>query len=407
LLAAFLTVLLSALLGWRLASPDDPDDRRIQPWYAYPLFLRLALWTLPLFLTELAALFFARRAGGVGLALGAWSLWALLGLVEAIALPGSAVYLLPPALLAAVLLLGLLLTGLHRKPLAREIAFAIPALLAALLLARLAAQFEAGMSFMMPYMLTLLLGLAAVPFLPLFDLPPGQTLPRRWLLLGSATVFVLAVVLALAAPTYSAARPQPLNFYYLADVDAGTARWTAFEDLEYLPDSLTAFFSDQGTARLAAPYPWVGDHWQVPVAPAPAFTGQPPELEVLSDITYEGGSRIISLAIHTPRQAPEIDLVIPLENLDSLQVGETTLQVDPADAWDGMYYLQCGGDCEGFEVTLILNTSASLTVYLREVSFGLPVAAGEEAGLALPPRLALTTPIHSGDLTVVWKAFDL
>ena len=404
LLAAFLVTLLSALLGWGLTSLVSAVTGELQPWYAYPLFMRLALWILPLFLAALAALLFARRAGGLGLALGAWSLWALFGLFVAIGLAGGAIYLILPSLLAAVLLLGLLLSGLHRKPLAREIAFAIPALLAVLLLARLAAQFEAVLDFMMPYVITLALGLAAATFLPLFDLPPGQALPRRWLLLGSGGVLVLALILAAVLPTYSPARPQPLNFYYLADVDAGTARWTAFEDLETLPASLQAFFSDQGAARLDTPYPWVD--WQVPVAAAPAFTGQPAGLEVLSDITYEGGARIITLAIHTPRNAPEIDLVIPLENLDSLEVNSKKLAVDPADAWDGMYYLQCSGSCEGFEVTLTLNTPAPLTVYLREISYGLPVAAGQEADLALPPRPALTTPIHSGDLTVVWKGFD-
>ncbi len=411
LLAAFLTVLLSALLGWGLASLVPALKGEPAPWHAYPIFMRLALWSLPLFLAALAAWLFARRTGGVDLALGVWSLWALLGLVAAVAMPGAAIYLLVPTLVAAVLLLVLMLSGLHRSPLAREIAFAIPALLSVLLLARLVVQFETVVSFSMPYVITLCLGLAAAAFLPLFDLPPGQTLPRRWLILGVGGLLGLALVAAILVPTYSTARPQPLNFYYLADLDAGTTRWTTFETLETLPLSLRETFSQEGAARLENIYPWWGDAgWLLPVAPAPAFAGDVGELEILSDITYEGGTRVIILAVHT--QAPEVDLIIPVETLASVQVGEKELFDDVTEPWDGMYYLQCSGHCEGFEVRLAFNAprdsaAKPLTVYLREVSLGLPAAAGAEAGLALPPRPAITMPIHAGDQTVVWKSFDL
>ncbi|HNT25125.1 MAG TPA: hypothetical protein PKM21_12205, partial [Anaerolineales bacterium] len=325
---------------------------------------------------------------------------------------GAAIYLLVPTLVAVVLLLGLILSGLHRSPLAREIAFAIPALLSVLLMARLAAQFETVISFYMSYVITLCLGLAAVTFLPLFDLPPGQTIVRRWLILGVGGLLALALVAAILVPTYSAARPQPLNFYYLADLDAGTTRWTAFETIDTLPPALRETFSQDGAARLENIYPWWGDSgWLLPVAPAPAFTGEGGELEVLSDITYEGGTRVIILAVHT--DAPEVDLIIPVETLDSVKVGEKELLDQTAnEPWDGMYYLQCSGHCEGFEARLAFKTPSSsaaqpITVYLREVSSGLPAAAGEEAALALPPRPALTIPIHTGDQTVVWKSFDL
>ena len=73
---------------------------------------------MPLFLTALAALLFTHRTGGIDLALGVWGFWTLLGLVAAVAMPGAAIYLLVPTLVAVVLLLGLILSGLHRSPLA-------------------------------------------------------------------------------------------------------------------------------------------------------------------------------------------------------------------------------------------------------------------------------------------------
>jgi hypothetical protein len=390
-LAALLCLLLTIGLGLALTALVRAVTGIEQPWHAYPLATRLAVWTGVLLVAGLVALPFGRWAGAWGLALGTWLLWAILATVLAFTLTGVAILFLLPLFLT-VLLVGIVaFTGLHSSPLAREAAWLLPALLAAAIWYPFALVLEKAVSFDLSPAVTLPLALVACGLLPFYALPPGKARARTVLLGVSTAVVVLATVAAILVPPYSEFTPQAVNLVHHEDRDSGAVHETAIAELGDLPPSLEAILNREAVAL----FPWFGETYPVRTAQS---TGEPaPALEVLRE-EMVGGGRIVEFALRSPRQAIEMNLLVPVADLESVTVGGYDLPVDPSTVDSDYYFLWCYGQaCDGLPVEMTFRSQDPVEAQVIDVSMGLPPSSAD----LLQARPPTAVPIHGGDATMI------
>ncbi len=395
LLAAFLCVILAVLLGLGLTWLIARFGHGTQPWHAYPLPTRLALWAGALLSAGLMATLFGRRAGLWGLGLGAWLLWAILAVAVSLTLVGAAVFLLLPSLFAALLALLALLVGRRFAP-AGEVALALGSGAAGMFLLPLALVLEMATGFSLSPAITLFLGLAVATLLPLLALPREQAGLRRAFVVVSAAIVAGAAVTALLVPAYSEASPQRLNLYYLAEADGGRAQVVSVPADDVTPPPLRQNFQ----AEPQTAFPWSDSLYLV--APAEPVSAEGPALQILSE-TQVGENRTVQALLRSPRGAGAIELRLPLARLASISAAGQELPVDGSEAGPN-YILSCYGlACDGLEVTLELVGLKPVQALVSDSSAGLP--AGAEA--LLGDRPATAVPYQEGDLTVIWRRVEL
>ncbi|MGD8626735.1 MAG: hypothetical protein PVJ34_19515, partial [Anaerolineae bacterium] len=395
-LAALLCLILPILLGLGLLVLIGTLGDAPQPWYAYPLPTRLALWVGAFLCGGLLAAGLGRRVGLWGLGLGAWLLWAVLALILSLALTGAAIILLVPTFVAALLVALVVLGGRAGHPLARESAFVLAAAVAGMICLPLALVFEVATGFAMSPGITLFLGLAVATLLPLLALPPHRTPLRRGLILAAAALLAVAVVAALLVPPYSDSHPQPVNVYHVTGGDTGRARWVSvpYDDATPLP------LRDLFEAEAVPVFPWSGARYLVAEAEP---TGAPaPTLDVLAD-ELTGSERLMTLRLRSPRGAGALELWLPRTRLQSLSVAGHSLSVEPGDLPGELYHLLCyGRSCDGLEVRLQLSGADPVAALVADDSLGLPAGGAR----LLQARPSTATSYQEGDLTVLWQRIE-
>ena len=401
LLAAFLTLVLTILLGLGLTWLISQVVGEPSPWTAYPLATRVAVWTGALLCAGLVSGALARRAGAWGLALGAWLLWALLALVLSFALPGLSILFLLPAFVAGVLFAIVAFTPLVRSGVGREVACIVPALAGGALWLPLAFGFESAVGFDLSPAITLAVGLVATGLAPFFALPRGRRLGGG-VAIAAAIVVVVATVAAMLLPPYSASDPQQVNLNHFEDRDAGTAHWVGYTKLGTMPQPLVDLFD----AELAEVFPWQPGSYMV--ADAPVTDAPAPDLDLLSD-TMEAGQREVEVQLNSPRGADGISLYVPVvalaaDDQAAVSVAGYAFDLVPEDAVRGYYTLDCfGRGCDGLVVELRLQGEAPVEVLVVDSTSGLP--AGGDVWLQARPDTAV--PRNEGDLTLLMRRVDL
>ena len=401
LLAAFLTLGLTIVLGLGLSMLISQVVGEASPWTAYPLATRVAVWTGALMCAGLVSGAFARRAGAWGLALGAWLLWSLLALVLSFVLPGLSILFLLPVFVAGILFVIVAFTPLLRSRVAREVVFIIPALAGGALWLPLAFGFESAVGFDLSPAITLAVGLAATGLAPFFALPRGRRLGGG-VTIAAAIVVVVAAIVAMLLPPYSASDPQQVNLYHFEDRDAGSASWAGYPVLGSMPESLHSRFDPE----VEAVFPWLPGLYEV--AAAPVTDAPAPDLEVLSE-TMEAGQRVVEVQLRSPRGADGISLHVPVDALAAgdpsvLTAAGYSFDLVPEDSWQGYYTLDCfGRACDGLVVELRLEEEVPVEVLVVDSSSGLP-EGGEDW---LQARPATAVPRNEGDLTLLLRRVDL
>lgn len=395
LLAALLCLVLSILLGMGLVALIASLGDGPQPWYAYPLPTRAALWAGTLLCGGVMAAAFGRRAGLWGLGLGTWLLWALLAVILGLTLPGAAVFLLVPAAVAGLLLAAVVFGGWAASAPAREGAFLALSALAGTLCLPLALMFEMATGFDLNPAITLAVGLLATTLLPLMALPRGRARPRTAVILAAAGVVGVAVVAALLVPPYSENRAQPVNLYYALDGDSGRAHWLSVPYDDVTPSPLRQQFSEEPVAV----FPWSGGRYLA--AEAEGTGALAPALDIVSEEPV-GGARAVTLRLRSPRGAEAMDLVLSRAQLEGLAVAGHPLSVSGSTG-DEYYVLSCyGRECDGLEVTAQLAGGASVAGWVVDYSLGLPPGGAR----LLEARPATAVSYQEGDLTVIWAAVE-
>lgn len=377
------------------------------PWYAFPLPMRVAVWTLAVATVLLLAVLTSRRAGFWGLSLGIWTWWTLLAAITGWLAPGFSVMLLPPALLGALTLTVVVLSPLRTRPLAREIAALVGL---------------AGTSwFWLPFalgventqggtelgaLIACSAALAVSAIAPFVAVPAAQFRLRRWSLASAALIAVVATVITLVVPVYSAERPQRLNLLHLEQRHLGEASRLIETDQpagttpsDVPPALLTA--EQFGEAAVTA-FPW-SDH-QYLSAPAAETEALAPTIDVLSDDAVDG-NRLVRLQLHSPRGADKLSLYVSEAAAIHQIIVTGTLYVTAApDAEHGYFSFHCHAlACDGVTVELDLNSNEAVDLFIVDWTPGLP--ADGAALLGARPETAV--PSQDGDGTFLIDRISL
>ncbi len=349
-------------------------------WPAQPGTLLVALGALSAFGVLGVSSTVGRGGRSARVWTGIWLVWGVLGLVTGLMLPGSSYLFIVPALVAG-------LVGSVVDPSRSAVASLLPLAVAGVLWAPLVLLVFAGLGAPGIPALAAVIGLFAMPLVPLLV---GTRRPGLWA--GAfGLVAVVAAFLVPATTRASAEAPKRLAIYYHLDADAGTGRYVLLGDLrrgQPLPPSLAA----AAPFTLGQTFPWTSPQSQGFVAPAPAVELVPPAFEVLADETRPDG-RHLSLRLSSPRGAPVLRLQVPASaevRTARMEDEEIPKQPDGKLARQGDWLaFQClSMPPEGIVLELVLGATAPFDAYIADRSLGLIPAARTVAAARTPEWIA-------------------
>ena len=383
LAAPWLALLASALaagvagLSLSLTRPGEAF------WTAHPEPTRA--WTALLALTAVfgATAWARRRASAALVEAGALSAFMLLGLAGAVLLPGMAIFTVPSA---AVLLLAMV--AARRWPGTAAPGVAMTAALALLMWAPVFAQLEVGLGYVAPTATALLIAQALLPWSgPLARLQAESG--WRWPITLVGGGALLALLLALALPSYTADNPRELSIELLHDRGQDRTHFLLGHGVNRVPPELAKL----ATFELANLLP--GEREPRWAAAAPR-TQLPAAGVVLLASDAANGQRTVRLRWE-PQGADVVALRVPGSArlrqalMNGADATPPSASLDSAEAWS----LYCNGrSCEGAEATLVVAEDAE--------PHNWPVV-GQRFGSvpALAPLLAArpvnALPSHAGD----------
>jgi hypothetical protein len=361
------------------------------PWHAYPLPARIAVWSAALLSGSLVALWFSKRAGFWGLGSGAWIFWGLVSFLLAVFLPGAAIVFLVPVL-AAVFLLGI--GTIFRGPIVLNAVFITAALGAAVFAFPMALLMEHGIGFGLSPAIAVWVGFAASVLALLYALPAENRRVGHLTAAGAGAVLVASIIAGALVPAYTNERPQLLSLVYALDHDQGAGLWAAGPWMD-LPESLlqVVYFDRQELVHpLSARLLMAGE---APLLDIPAPTWQ----IISNEIDQEG--QVLSVRLHSPRGADQVELAVPVENLLSIVIADHTFEILPGVSNSGYYQLRCiGRSCGGLETIMTFTGSEPGEFILIDQSYGLPP---EGQSLAHARQEGTAISIQDGDVTLVFQ----
>jgi hypothetical protein len=390
----------ATLLGLALVVAISRVAGAPEPWHAYPLPVRMAIWAGAMFSLALTATAVARHAGFWGMSLGVWLGWALLSLIMAWWLPGISVIFLVPTGLALLLLTGVGFTPLRVSAGTRETAASIALFGASSLWLAFALQTESGAGLELGPVVGFAVGLAASALSPLFALPEKYGRVHGWLLGVAGIAMLTAAGVATWVPAYTEFRPQRLNLLHYEARHLGEAHWLI--ESPTLPGSNAGGVADiVGHAmnfgeEKAAVLPWSSRRYLV--APAAPTTAPAPEVQLLAD-DHVAGERVVQLQLRSPRGGNQVTLHIPeAAGLKRIDILETSHILEEIPIENGYQTFDCFGPaCDGLRLALHLESNASFAVIIVDSTPGLP--PGSEALIQARPSIAVSS--DEGDVTLI------
>lgn len=203
---------------------------------------------------------------------------------------------------------------------------------------------------------------------------------RAWLLpLGAAAAGAVLLLYASYATSYTAACPRPSNLFYALNGNAGTAVWASGYDDDG-PDAWAAQYLTASAAKGALADYVPQRHSNFVSHEAPPSQLAPPSIELLGDATADG-VRTLRLRVTSPRQAPVMTVYMDSEvhvrgaSVDGRKIddGEPAAPSEDQPRWRLNYY---GFPKQGVELTLEMDDTKPLKIWVMDQSYGLPEIPG-------------------------------
>jgi len=206
------------------------------------------------------------------------------------------------------------------------------------------------------------------------------------------------------ASRFDAAHPRSDHIFYAMNADSGKAVWASGDD----PDQYTSQFltNDFKWTAISEYIPWRKDKFIN--GPAPVASVAAPEATLVQDEKTDN-ARTIKLHVKSARQSQQMTIFVDTDaaisyaaiNAQQVKAQRSSSNGENAQRWRLNYY---GVPSEGIELSLTVNTTGPIKVYVVDQSYGLP----EIAGNSYKPRPASLIPTawqSFSDQTLVNKSF--
>ena len=360
--------------------------------YAFSLIALLAATAAALYRV------IGRRLTWPALFLGGAALLAIANIAAAKWFAGGTYVLVWPLLLA---LLAAVFAAMNRSaisliPTIVLCVLALPIL--ALLVPLLRGFFEAlGLGPLAP-LLAVTLWVLVVVLLPVLEtlLNAGGRPVATLLFVAAVVMFAVGV----RQTRYSEAHPKPNSIVYALDTDAHKALWASTSP-RVDPWSGQFVGNSPVSAKLSGFYPdWFP--YQVLQNAAPTTPLPPPQARVVEDTTV-GGIRTLRLRLTSPRHARVVEVEVENPVLSGWVNGHKLGQPEESrwnkkGKWEFGY---ANFPSEGVELKLQTQAASQVKLAVVDRSSGLPTISG----VKFAPRPTDSMPQHSGDQTMVRRAF--
>jgi hypothetical protein len=403
LLAWFVSMLAVGVLALILGFILNRTGATGSPWVAHPVPAEVSFWALAVAAVSLISIRFAERAGFLGLWVGVWSWWALLGLAIASRTAGVS-YILQAATCAAALAGLLILFRPELSSRAGTTAVVVPLAIGATL--GFVPALLLYQSFGAPALpgIALLVGLLCTPVAPLCA---DAERPRKLSVVAvpsiAAAATVVAAFAAIVAPVFSAKAPEHVNLEYVQEADAGKSQWVVYPASGRLPEPLrmaTNFRHED-----AGLYPWIVEPSFVVNAPYLDFA--PPTFTIL-ELSAVRGQRVYRALLRSERGAPEAQVAFPPDSgVESVTAENEPLQPQSERLRRGLngwcVYSFSAMPAKGVELSFTLPAGKSVEVYALDATYSLP----PEGFFLLKARPLTAVPYGGGDRTIVSRRVEL
>ena len=365
------------------------------PFVATAWALQVAFSVLALPLACVSSVLLSHRAGFWGVYLSGIALNLVFALVLSLYLPGAGYLTLVPAV-AAVIALSLLLGRAGDTVRKREVATGIASIVSfGLLFPIMVPLYQALGTDCLP-LITVMLGIGSFSIVALLCDVGGRAVRAYF---GFGMLLMLAALGAAAwLPRYSPSTPERVNLIYQVDGNRQTARWLLNADSQQLSAAFAGLapFENVPTSAFS---------WSLPrsfVARAPLLNIQLPELQRLS-VTRQSGRSGYHAHVISMRGAPRLLLAFP----PAAAVGKVTVdgleEVTPVLASSGWKIVMFEGTpVHGLDIAFD-TVATPFDVVLVDESYGVP-----EQGRALQrARDGSATASQDGDVTVIQQSIHL
>jgi len=404
-LSVLLTVIALGLLLFKCVSLVNET---VVSWPANDWPFRTILFFLPVLGVTWLALFFNRLVSIVPSLFATWWWWVLFASLLTYYVPGASGPLLIPLLASAgILLLASFIdkySTIDRDSTQEQ-----------RLSSRVHWMALLTLVFVVPNTVSLVLALettqgyglivATFPLLSLFAIalfPLARGVSLKVSALVSSAVVVLAMALAVSLPLYSAWRPQHVNIYYSENLDDNTAR-VQLKTRNPAPERMLKTQSFN-TAVLSL-FPW-DKNTTTDVAELAPSGWNGVNLQVMSVKNLEGG-RLVEVTLQAQRPIYGMFLLFD-ETVDIQQysIDGYTVQAHrlTRGASKGAHQLYLFGAHESVvKLKIDIAGKEPAGLYLADVSSYLPDSL-LETFMSRPP---LASPVHQGDLAVLYRRLEL
>jgi len=325
------------------------------------------------------------RANPWHLTFAGWLWFILLGIFTAALLPGASILFVLPAI--AFLIAGL--TYLLAKSLSVW-AFIIASLFTLIIFAPMFAALGITLGYGIAWMIAITTIVTLLPAFAIFAKPDEKTDLPLW---TTGAIALLFFALALILPRASTLNPRPLSIVTYADLDKGEA-FTAFigQDRPKLDDpSLVQDAKKREHLR------GFGENWSV-AAPIP--NRKAPSLDITNRVVADDGTVTLTAKI-VNADANFVGILAPKSSgISSASFEGITGALTGAGSDRTHVLIRCAGmRCDGAEVEFkVKNTSDG-----EWLIYGEFFDNEENAEKYINSRPATSTPVHSGDRTIVVK----
>jgi hypothetical protein len=400
LLAWPVMIAAAAAVGFALQMIVHKAGATPVDWVAYPIPLQATFWALGLATVSSLGLVFGKQAGASGMWAGVWTWWGLFSLAIASQTPGMVYIMLVPTCVAA--LAGIAIAT-HRGEMDKLplVAVVLPLAAAGIVGFEPLLMLYSGLG--APILAAIAL-FAALFFTPLAPLCGELQKVRGFTLIGlpsvAAATAILAAIVAILVPAYSAKAPEQVNIHYWQDGDSGKSEWVVQPGSGRLQEPIRVATNFHRVDK--GPFPWsrrvvfIADAPSLPDLAAPTFT--------VLEATLTGEKRSYRALMRSERGAPDVAVFFPPgSGVESVRMEGEPLQPQGERERKWAYYDCPTMPAKGVELSFTLPAGKTVEVYTVDQTYGLPL----DGMFLKKARPLTTTQFQDGDITMVSRRVKL